>query len=180
MSKERLIEIIKEKSFRTGEFTLVSGLKSDHYIDGKHTTLDPEGSALLAEAILEIVASDSADAIGGLTLGADPMVGSTTAISHIKGTPLKGLIVRKEAKEHGTGNKIEGTLNAGDRVVVVEDVTTTGGSAWKAVESIRASGGEVVRIVTMVDRLQGAGELFAKEGVPFSSVITVRDLGVDV
>lgn len=179
-SRSRLLEIIKEKSLRTGdEFTLTSGRKSTYFIDGKHTSLDPEGSALLAEAMLEATAGDEVVAIGGMTLGADPIVGATVCLSHLRGRPLKGFIVRKEAKGHGTMNQVEGTIDAGDRVIVVEDVTTTGGSALKAVEAVEAVGAEVARIVTMVDRLEGAVACYAERGYAFTAIFTIKDLGVE-
>jgi len=178
-SRTRLLEVIKERSFRTGDFTLASGKKSSYYVDGKHTTLDPEGSALLAEAILDLTAEDDAAAVGGLTLGADPIVGATVCMSHGRSRPLKGIIVRKQAKDHGTGNQVEGSFEAGDKVIVVEDVTTTGNSAFQAIQAIEAAGGQVVRVVTMVDRLQGATEFFAEKGYPFSALFTIRDLGVE-
>jgi orotate phosphoribosyltransferase len=177
-ARSRLLEIIKERSFRRGDFTLASGKKSTYYVDGKHTTLDPEGSVLLAEAILDLTAEDDANAVGGLTLGADPIVGATVCTSHQRKRPLKGLIVRKEAKDHGTGQQVEGPFKPGDKVIVVEDVTTTGNSAFKAIQAIEAAGGKVVRVVTMLDRLQGAGRFFAEKGYRFSAIFTIRDLGV--
>ena len=179
-NRARLLDIIKEYSFRTGDFTLTSGKKSSFYVDGKQTTLNPEGSALLAEAILDVCAGDEADAIGGMTLGADPMVGAAIALSHQRASPLRGFIVRKEIKEHGTSRQIEGPIREGDRVIIIEDTTTTGGSAFKAIEAAEAEGMEVVRVVTMVDRLEGAADAFAERGYTFSPIFTARDLGVEI
>lgn len=175
-SRARLLEIIRTRSFKTGDFTLSSGQKSTYYIDGKQTTLDAEGSALLAEAILETIAGDAVTAVGGLTLGADPIVGATVCLSFLRGRPLRGFIVRKEVKAHGTSRPIEGDLRPGEGVAVIEDVTTTGASAFKAIEAVEAAGGRVLRVVSMVDRLQGAEKAFAERGYAFSPIFTLRDL----
>lgn len=174
--RDRLLAIIKEKSFRTGEFTLSSGQKSPFYIDGKQTTLDPEGSLLVAEAILDLIKDDEAEAIGGLTLGADPIVGATVCLSQERGRPIRGFIVRKESKDHGTGRRIEGPLRQGENCIIVEDVTTTGASALSAIQAVEDFGARVSRVISLVDRLQGASQEFAARGYIFSPIFTIEDL----
>jgi orotate phosphoribosyltransferase len=143
-----------------GDFTLVSGKKSKYYFDSKKTTLLPEGSYLVAREILRTIRDNGiqAEGIGGLTLGADPIVCPVAALSHVDGPPLRAFIVRKEAKEHGTARKIEGNLEPGSRVVVVDDVVTTAGSTLKAIEAAEAAGLEVVAVICLVDREEGGTE----------------------
>ncbi|HHT9124510.1 MAG TPA: orotate phosphoribosyltransferase [Candidatus Brocadiia bacterium] len=174
----RLLEILKEKSLMFGDFKLSSGLRSNYYIDGKKTTLDPEGLYLIAEIILEMIKDDRADAIGGPTLGADSIVGAVTSLSFQKNCPVKGFIVRKEAKGHGTGNKIEGVLEKGSRVVIVEDVVTTGESIIKAINAVKELECNVVRIISIVDREQGARQRFAVMGFTYTPIFKLTDLGL--
>lgn len=176
------MSIVREKSFQVGpEMTLASGRKSTFYFNMKPTMLDPEGAHLIATLILEQVAADgiSADMIGGLELGAVPIAAAVCAVSHAEGQPLRAFLVRKQTKEHGTKSLVEGLLRgetlAGKRVVIVEDVTTTGGSAIKAAEAVRAEGATVVRVITVVDRLEGAGDAFAAAGLDLRSLLTMAD-----
>lgn len=161
--KARLVELFKSKSLQIGNFTLASGMKSTYYFDGKRTTLDPEGAYLSARLILEELKSQKieADAIGGLTLGADPVVAAVAAVSFAERDrykPLPALIVRKEPKKHGTERYIEGFQGTpGSRVVVLDDVCTTGGSALQAIERVEEAGYRVVAVVCLLDRQQGAG-----------------------
>jgi orotate phosphoribosyltransferase len=179
-ARERLIAIIKTRSFQSGkEIKLASGRTSTYYFNMKPTMLDAEGSHLIATLILEKIAALKADLIGGLEMGAVPLASAVAAVSHGAGTPINAFFVRKQAKEHGTRSLIEG-LPAGDtlqgkRVVIVEDVTTTGGSAIKAAETVRAEGGEVVGVVTVVDRQEGAGEAFARAGLTLTPILTLED-----
>lgn len=170
-SRARLIEIIRKRSFGRGEITLASGRKSDFYFNLKPTMLDPEGAALLAELTYEALKDDDLDYIGGLEMGAVPLAGAVAQISWLKGHPIAAFFVRKKPKEHGARLAVEGLAKnetlKGKRVVIVEDVTTTGDSALKAVEAVREAGGEVVLVLTMVDRQEGAVENFAKAGLPF-------------
>jgi len=159
-SRERLKELLKEHSLMFGDFTLVSGKKSKYYFDSKKTTLLPEGAYLTAAEILRTLRDNDirADAIGGMTLGADPIVCPVAALSQIEGPPLRAFIVRKEAKEHGTGRRIEGNLEEGSRVVVVDDVVTTAGSTLRAIEAVKQAGHEVVAVICLVDREEGGTE----------------------
>lgn len=176
--RSRLLEILKEKSLMFGDFKLSSGARSNYYIDGKKTTLDPEGLSLIAEIILDMVKDDKIDAIGGPTLGADSIVGAVTSLSFCKNRPIKGFIVRKEPKAHGTGNKIEGPLEKGSRVVIVEDVVTTGSSIIKAIDAVKELGCNVVRIISIVDREQGARQRFEEMGLLYTPLFTLTDLGL--
>src|SRR6201996_5294978 len=164
-NRARLHEIIRKRSFGRGEITLASGRKSDFYFNLKPTMMDPEGATLLAELTYESLKDEGYDYIGGLEMGAVPLAGAIAQISWIKGHPIAAFFVRKKPKEHGARLAIEGLTKdetlAGKRIVVVEDVTTTGGSAMKAVEAVREAGGVVVLVLTMVDREEGATETFA-------------------
>jgi orotate phosphoribosyltransferase len=173
-SRARLHDIIRRRSFGRGEVTLASGRKSDFYFNLKPTMLDPEGAALLAEVTYEALRDDELDYIGGLEMGAVPLAGAIAQLSWLKGHPIAAFFVRKRPKEHGARLAIEGLARdeklEGKRVVVVEDVTTTGGSAMKAVEALREVGANVVLVLTMVDREEGATDTFAQAGLPFRSI----------
>jgi orotate phosphoribosyltransferase len=173
-SRARLHDIIRRRSFGRGEVTLASGRKSNFYFNLKPTMLDPEGAALLAEVTYEALRDDELDYIGGLEMGAVPLAGAIAQLSWLKGHPIAAFFVRKKPKEHGARLAIEGlsrdeTLE-GKRIVVIEDVTTTGGSAMKAVEALREVGANVVLVLTMVDREEGANDTFAQAGLPFRSI----------
>src|SRR5215475_3057415 len=173
-SRARLAEIIRKRSFGRGEITLASGRKSDFYFDLKPTMLDPEGAALLAELTYEALKDDELDYIGGLEMGAVPLAGAIAQLSWLKGHPIAAFFVRKKPKEHGARLAIEGLAKGesleGKRVVVLEDVTTTGGSAMKAVETLRDVRADVALILTMVDREEGASDTFAQAGLPFRAI----------
>jgi orotate phosphoribosyltransferase len=173
-SRARLHDIIRRRSFGRGEVTLASGRKSDFYFNLKPTMLDPEGAALLAEVTYEALRDDELDYIGGLEMGAVPLAGAIAQLSWLKGHPIAAFFVRKKPKEHGARLAIEGLAKdetlEGKRVVVIEDVTTTGGSAMKAVEALREVGAHVVLVLTMVDREEGANDTFAQAGLPFRSI----------
>jgi orotate phosphoribosyltransferase len=178
--RARLVEIIKERSFQTGsDMRLASGRTSSFYFNMKPTMLDPEGGYLIARIILDQLEAVEADRIGGLEMGAVPIAAVVAALSYARGRGFAAFFVRKQAKEHGTKSLIEGlakgeTLN-GKRVVIIEDVTTTGGSALKAAEAVRAEGGEVVGVVTVVDRQEGASDAFRAAGLTFLPLLTIED-----
>ena len=165
--RDRLRELLKERSLKFGEFTLASGRKSNFYFDSKQTTLDPEGAYLTARCILDLVRERdiNAEAIGGLTLGADPIVCAVTAVSYKEGRPLRGFIVRKETKGHGTGRAVEGAPPEGTRVIIVDDVITTAGSTLKAIEAAERAGLKVAAVIALVDREEGGAE--ALSAYPF-------------
>ncbi len=183
-AKAALIAIVRERSFQSGvEVKLASGRTSLFYFNMKPTMLHPEGARLIATLILDQLAADGiqADMIGGLEMGAVPLAAAVAAVSAVEKRPLGAFFVRKQAKEHGTRSLIEGlpkgdTL-AGKRVVIIEDVTTTGGSAIKAAEAVAAEGASVVRVVTVLDRREGATEAFAAAHLDFKPLLTIADFG---
>jgi orotate phosphoribosyltransferase len=173
-SRARLFDIIHRRSFGRGEITLASGRKSDYYINLKPTMLDPEGAALLAELTFDALKDDRLDYVGGLEMGAVPLAGAIAQLSWLKNHPIAAFFVRKKPKEHGARLAVEGLTPGeslrGKRIVIVEDVTTTGSSAIKALDAVRDAGGDVVLVYTMVDREEGATESFAQAGVPFRAL----------
>lgn len=176
--KKRLAQLLVEKSYREGDFTLASGRKSDYYFDCRVTALHPEGSWLIGTLFNHLLLPLSIKGVGGMTLGADPLVSSTTVISHQNQRPLAGLLVRKEAKGHGTGQFVEGLGNfqAGDKVAMLEDVVTTGGSLLKACKHVQDAGLEIVAVCAILDREEGGRELLHKEGFDLLSLYTRKEL----
>ena len=180
MARERLIAIVKARSFQSGrEFKLASGRISKLYFNMKPTMLDAEGAYLCATLMLDALANDPASHVGGLEMGAVPLVSAVAALSHLRGNPRRALIVRKAAKDHGTKNLIEGLATgedmSGKLVAVLEDVTTTGGSSLKAVGVLREAGARVTRVLTLLDRQEGADMAFAAAGVRLDSILTAVD-----
>ncbi len=157
----KLLQLLKEHSLLFGEFILKSGKKSNFYFDARLTTLLPEGAYLVAKEILRIIEENKiqADAIGGITLGADPIVSAVAAISYVEGKPLPAFIVRKDPKGHGMKKRIEGKVKEGARVIIVDDVVTTAGSTLSAIEAAKEAGFEIIAVICLVDREQGGTEL---------------------
>lgn len=179
-ARQRLIEIVKRRSFQRGnEMKLASGRTSTFYFNMKPTMLDPEGGYLTGLLVLDLIKQDDAQLVGGLEMGAVPLATSVATVSYAQGTPIAAFFVRKKAKEHGTQALLEGLAKGetidGRRIVVVEDVTTTGGSALKAVAAIGEAGGVVTKVVTIVDRQEGAASAFAEAGIPFSALLSLDD-----
>lgn len=178
-ARARLAEIIRTRSFGRGEITLASGRKSDFYFNLKPTMLDPEGAALLAELTFEALRNEKLDYIGGLEMGAVPLAGAIAQLSWMKNQPIAAFFVRKKPKEHGARLAVEGLAKGetleGKRIVIVEDVTTTGGSAIKAAQAVRDAGGEIVVVFTMIDRDEGAQDEFDKAGLPFRSLFKAAE-----
>ncbi len=178
--RERLIEILREKSLQVGEFRLTSGMTSYYYFDSKPTTLDAEGAYLSARLLLERIRDEGieAQAIGGMTLGADPIVSAVAAVSYLhrdRYRPLSAFIVRKEAKSHGTQRFIEGFEAAqGTAVIIVDDVCTTGGSTLAATQRAEQAGYRVAAVFCLVDRQQGGSRLLSE--YPFFPLITAAEL----
>jgi len=178
-NRKRLLALLKEHSLMFGDFTLASGKKSNFYFDSKKTTLRPEGAYLVAAEMLHLLSDQriDADAVGGLTLGADPVVCPMAALSHTTASPLRAFIVRKETKSHGTTRQIEGDLEPSSKVVVIDDVVTTGGSTLKAIEAAEVAGHEVVAVLCIVDREQGGAE--ALSHWPFFPLFTRSEVFED-
>lgn len=175
--KEELKKILKEKSLITGVTrVLTSGRTSNYYIDAKMTTLDPRGANVLARLILEILKDYDIDAVGGFTLGADPIVSAVAALSAETERPLPAFIVRKEPKKHGERKMIEGPFQVGWKVCVVDDVVTTAGSTLKACQAVEEEGGIVALTLTIVDRQEGGRENLEAKGYKFVSLLTRDDL----
>jgi orotate phosphoribosyltransferase len=171
-----LLDLFCQVAYREGDFVLSSGQRSSYYINGKQVTLHPEGGAAVGRILLAAVPTESV-AVAGLTLGADPLVTATSVVAAYEGRSLTALIVRKEAKGHGTQAYIEGpTLPPDAPVTVLEDVVTTGQSALKAVDRLRQAGYRINGIVALVDRQQGGAELYAEQGIPFQAVFSIADL----
>lgn len=177
--KERLGEIILERSFKYSDnppFTLASGRKSNYYFNCKPTTLDPEGMNLIGEIIFDMIKDADVTAAGGLTLGADPIADALAVISWQKGKPVKSFIVRKDVKDHGTKSAIEGSVQSGERVVIIDDVITTGGSTITAIGEARKAGLVIDRVVTLIDREEGGRENILAHVDCVQSVLTRTEI----
>jgi orotate phosphoribosyltransferase len=178
--RQRLQTILLEKSYRKGSFTLTSGKTSDFYIDGKQTTLSAEGGYLCGRLLYDLIrqADEPIGAVGGMTLGADPLVTAVAIVSYLEKAPIPAFIVRKEAKDHGTGSSIEGLKNlpAGCRVALIEDVVTTGGTLLTVIDRVEAAGFTVGLVVTIVDRQEGGAETLAARGYPLKALFTREQL----
>lgn len=176
--KQRLARILMEKSYREGDFVLASGRRSDYYFDCRVTALSSEGSWLIGNLFNDLLHDVDIVGIGGMTLGADPLTTATTVIAHERGRPLHGFLVRKEAKDHGTGQYVEGMGNfkPGDRVAVLEDVITSGASLLKAVERVEAAGLVVVAACGVLDRGEGGAEAIRAAGYELRALFTRPEL----
>lgn len=176
MVSDALRAHVLEHSVRRGEFTLKSGKRSSWFLDTKQTACRPDGIVLVADAALALIPPD-ATAIGGLTMGADPMAYGIAAVAATRGRHLRSFSIRKEAKDHGVEGRVAGALQPGDRVVVTEDTATRGVSALEAARVVRAFGAEPVLILALVDRGGTAAALAAEEGIAFAALLTAEDLG---
>lgn len=170
--------MLADRSARRGTFTLSSGRTSTLYIDARLTTMSPDGLALIGPMALAAIDEEgwTVDAVGGLTLGADPISYAAAYASTLAGRPVRAFTVRKEPKAHGAGRQVEGPFRTGDRVVVIEDVITTGGSALKAIEALRAAGATIVGVLALVDREEGGREAIEQGGVPVRALVRAREL----
>ena len=176
--QQKLIDLVHEKALEFGDFTLASGKKASFYLDCRRLTLDGQGANLIAAAILELLKDSPPDAVGGMAIGADPISAAVITCAWQTGLDLRGFIVRKEAKGHGTGKQVEGPVTPGDRAVMLEDVITTGGSSLKAIQHAREFGLLVDRLITIVDRGQDSAAVFAAVGVEFQALLHVNDLKI--
>ncbi len=178
--KQALVSLVREKALRFGEFTLASGKKASYYLDGKQVTLDPAGAQLIGEGILDLLSEETFPAaVGGMSIGADPITAAVVTMSAVRNTPVRGFLVRKEPKGHGTGQYLEGPVEPGEEVVIVEDVVTTGGSSLAAIERVEKFGLKVARVVAIIDRMEGGAEAFAARGYRLSSLLNIRDFGIE-
>ncbi len=175
---ERLLGLaVSSGALKYGDFTLRSGKKSKYYFDGRLLSLDPAGSRLIAEALLPVLNAAGVDAVGGPTLGADPIVAAVAVVSGQQGLPIPAFIVRKEAKAHGTGQAIEGPLRPGSRVAIVDDTCTTGGSLFQAIDAAEAVGCEVVKVAAVLDRDEGGSEELRRRGYDFVALLRANQDG---
>lgn len=176
--RDRLRALLLERSFRTGNFVLASGARSSYYIDCRTTTTHAEGQALVGRMGLALLreAGLAPDAVGGLTMGADPVAYAIAHASWLAGDPVNAFTVRKQPKDHGTGKRVEGCFQASDRVVVVEDVVTSGKSALQACDAIEAEGGSVLAVIALVDREGGGREAVEARGYPVHTIFAVGEL----
>jgi orotate phosphoribosyltransferase len=178
-NRDDLVAQVREKALRFGEFTLVSGKTASYYLDGKQVTLDSRGARLVGEGILDLLGDDLPDAVGGMSIGADPITAAVITLAGVRDLSLRGFMVRKEPKGHGTNQFIEGPVKAGDRCVIVEDVVTTGGSSLLAIERCEEFGLKIDRVVTIIDRMEGGAQAFLERGYRFESLLTIKDFGIE-
>jgi orotate phosphoribosyltransferase len=177
--RKKVFDIVKRLSFSRGSFVLVSGRTSNYYLDMKPTMLNPEGASLLAELVLNKLEGVKVHYIGGLAMGAAPLLSQIAMLSYSKGRPIPGFFVRKAVKDHGTMKRIEGVKQSdlkGMSVVILDDVTTTGDSAMQAVAAAQDAGAKVELVLSIVDREEGAAEFFAKQKIPFKWLFRAGEL----
>ena len=174
--RDRLRQMLLDRSMRFGEFVLSSGATSNYYIDVRKTSLHPEGLRAISKLFFETLQADNVTAVGGLTLGADPLVSGLILYSVEMGRPLEGFLVRRVSKDHGMRGEVEGNLAGHKRVAILDDVITSGESALIAAAAAESYKAQVVRIVSVVDRGQGAARIFQQRGYPFTSLFSIGDL----
>jgi len=177
-ARARLQELFRERALQFGDFTLASGKKSSYYVNSKKVLFHAEALSLLGELLYEVTSDLDFQAIGGLEVGAIPMAAAALTTFHKYGRSIEGFFVRKQAKAHGSKELVEGQVRPNDRVVVIDDVLTTGGSVLQAIQAVEEVGAKVLRVVCICDRLQGAGEALAK--YEYRPIFTVRDFGIQV
>ena len=177
--RDALHALIREKALKFGDFTLASGKQAKYYLDCRQITLDAQGAKLIGAGMLDLLAGDLPDLVGGMAIGADPITAAILTLAGMRGLPLRGVMVRKEPKQHGTGQTVEGPFRAGESIVIVEDVVTTGGSSLLAIERCEAVGLKVRRVLAIIDRLEGGREAFAERGFELATLFTVRDFGIE-
>jgi orotate phosphoribosyltransferase len=177
--KDALISIIREHALKFGQFTLASGKQASFYLDCRMVTLHPQGANQIAAGMLDVIVSNAfgslPNAVGGLAIGADPITASVVVHAGLRDLPMLGFMVRKEAKQHGTGKLVEGPVTPGMKVVIVEDVITSGGSALKAAAAAKDYGLEVIGAVGVIDRLEGGRANFEAAGIPLVTLLTIDD-----
>ena len=177
-SAKKILDIAHEVgALLHGEFTLTSGKKSAHYFDGKRLTLSPEGACWVGKVVFDELAQIDVDAIGGVAIGGYPIVTAVALVSHLEGKPIPSFIVRQEPKEHGTRRQVEGHLEEGSKVAIVDDVITTGGSVSRAIKAVEEAGCKVVKVIVIVDRHEGGSDKLKDEGYDFTGIINLWPSG---
>jgi orotate phosphoribosyltransferase len=174
-----LIDLVRKLALQLGDFKLASGKMSKYYLDCRKVTLDSAGANLIADGMLELMGEELPDAVGGMAIGADPITGAIITVAGRSGKKLKGFIVRKETKQHGTGRDVEGPVVPGESAIVVEDVVTSGGSSLAAIEKAEAFGLKVRGVLAIIDRLEGGREALAAKGYELQTLLTIRDFGLE-
>jgi orotate phosphoribosyltransferase len=178
-NREALKQLVLDKALKFGDFTLASGKQAKFYLDCRQITLDSKGVRLVGEGMLELLAGNLPALVGGMAIGADPITAAILTLAGTRNMALRGIMVRKEPKQHGTGKLVEGPFQPGESVAIVEDVVTTGGSSLKAIEHCEAAGLKVQRVLAIIDRLEGGREAFAARGFELTTLFTIRDFGID-
>lgn len=176
--RQALSDLIKQRALKFGDFTLASGKRASYYLDCRQVTLDSRGAQLIGAGMLELLQNDMPELVGGMAIGADPITAAILTLAGIRNLPLRGVMVRKEPKGHGLGKHVEGPFNEGERLVIVEDVVTTGGSSLQAIEHCEAVGLKVTRVLAIIDRLEGGREAFAERGYELTTLFTIKDFGI--
>ena len=179
-----LIDLMEREALQRGTFTLASGKTANYYLDCRRITLHPKGAGMIGTAMLNFISGNAGgegipDAVGGMAIGADPITASIVTMAGMQDIELSGFMVRKEPKGHGMGRQVEGPVEAGQNVVIVEDVITSGGSAIKAVEAAREFGLNVLYVLAIIDRLAGGEAAFAEKGLKLHTLTTIRDFGIE-
>jgi orotate phosphoribosyltransferase len=177
--RDALKQLVRDKALTFGDFTLASGKRAKYYLDCRQITLDAQGARLIGEGMLDLLAVALPNLVGGMAIGADPITAAILTLAGVRGLPLRGVMVRKEPKQHGTGKLVEGPFREGESIAIVEDVVTTGGSSLLAIERCEAVGLKVQRVLAIIDRLEGGREAFATRGYELTTLFTVRDFGID-
>ena len=177
--RQQLIDLIRQQALQFGQFTLASGKQASYYLDCRKVTLDARGAKLIAAVMLDLLADNLPDLVGGMAIGADPITAAILTLAGTRDIPLRGIIVRKKSKAHGTGKFVEGPFVEGETIVIVEDVVTTGGSSLLAIERCESVGLKVERVLAIVDRLEGGAEAFAQRGYELTTLLTIEDFGIE-
>jgi orotate phosphoribosyltransferase len=176
--RDALYTLIRDKALKFGSFTLASGRTATFYLDCRQVTLDARGARLIGEGMLDLLGDKLPDLVGGMAIGADPITAAILTLAGMRDLALRGVMVRKEAKGHGTGRFVEGPFREGETLVIVEDVVTTGGSSLAAIERCEQVGLRVQRVLAIVDRLEGGREAFKERGYDLTTLFTIRDFGI--
>ncbi|HEX3601304.1 MAG TPA: orotate phosphoribosyltransferase [Lacipirellulaceae bacterium] len=176
--REALQQLVRAKALKFGDFTLASGKKAKYYLDCRQITLDAQGARLVGAGMLELLTPAMPDLVGGMAIGADPITAAILTLAGINDVALRGVMVRKEGKQHGTGKLVEGPFQPGESIAIVEDVVTTGGSSLLAIERCEEVGLKVTRVLAIIDRLEGGREAFAARGYELTTLFTIRDFGI--